>query len=111
VTLALDASLILAEAQAAGVHIALHGHQHKAKLATYMNVPLAGAAPSNPIHVVANGSAGLAVARLPNGENNTYCVFSVEDERLRLRVRELRSGGQPGNQLFDQLLQIVPTSP
>jgi predicted MPP superfamily phosphohydrolase len=38
VTLALDASLILAEAQAAGVHIALHGHQHKAKLARLMQL-------------------------------------------------------------------------
>ena len=36
VTLALDASVILAEAQAAGVHVALHGHQHKAKLASYI---------------------------------------------------------------------------
>jgi hypothetical protein len=51
VTLALDASLILAEAQAAGVHVALHGHQHKAKLATYMDIPFAGVAPSNPIHI------------------------------------------------------------
>jgi hypothetical protein len=75
VTLALDASAILAEAQAAGVHVALHGHQHKAKLALYMNLPFAGAAFGAPIHVVSNGSAGAAVARLPNGENNTYCVF------------------------------------
>jgi Calcineurin-like phosphoesterase len=77
VTLALDASLILAEAQAAGVHIALRGHQHKAKLATYMDLPFGGVAPSNPIHVVSNGSAGVAVARLPNGENNTYCTLSI----------------------------------
>lgn len=109
VTLALDASVILAEAQAAGVHVALHGHQHKAKLATYMSLPLAGAAPGSPIHVVSNGSAGVAVARLPNGENNTYCVFSAEGERLRLRMRELRTSAQPGAQLFDQLLQINPT--
>ncbi len=111
VTLALDASLILAEAQSAGVHIALHGHQHKAKLATYMNLLFAGAAPGNPIHVVSNGSAGAAVARLPNGESNTYCVFTVEQERLRLRIRELRSGGQQGSELFSQLLQIIPASP
>ena len=111
VTLALDASVILAEAQAAGVHVALHGHQHKAKLATYMNLPLAGAALGSPIQVVSNGSAGAAVARLPYGENNSYCVFSVEGEKLRLRMRELRTSAQPGAQLFDQLLQIVPTSP
>lgn len=111
VTLALDASVILAEAQAAGVHVALHGHQHKAKLATYMNLPLAGVAFGSPIHVVSNGSAGAAVTRLPNGENNSYCVFSVEGEKLRLRMRELRTSSQPGAELFDHLLQIVPTHP
>jgi Calcineurin-like phosphoesterase len=111
VTLALDASVILAEAQAAGVHVALHGHQHKAKLVTYMNLPLSGAALGHPIHVVSNGSAGAAVARLPNGHNNTYCVFSVEHTKLRLRIRELRTSAQPGAQLFDNLLGIVPTPP
>jgi 3',5'-cyclic AMP phosphodiesterase CpdA len=111
VTLALDASLILSEAQAASVHVALHGHQHKAKLATYMDLPFSGAAQSKPVVIVSNGSAGLAVARLPNGENNTYCVFTAEGERLRLRLRELRSNGRPGTQLFDELLQSVPLSP
>ena len=77
-TLALDASIILAEAQAAGVHVALHGHQHKVKLATYMNLSLRAPALGSPIHVVSSGSAGAVVARLPNGENNTYCVFTVE---------------------------------
>lgn len=105
VTLALDASTILAEAQAAGVHVALHGHQHKAKLATYMNLPLGSAARGGPIHVVSNGSAGAASNRLPNGESNTYCLFSVAGSRLRLRIRELRTGGQPGAQLFDQELE------
>ena len=38
-TLALDASIILAEAQAAGVHVALHGHQHKVKLAVSDPMP------------------------------------------------------------------------
>jgi 3',5'-cyclic AMP phosphodiesterase CpdA len=111
VTLALDASVILSEAQAAGVHVVLHGHQHKAKLATYMNLPLAGTTPGSPIHVISNGSAGAAVARLPSGENNTYCVFSVEGEKLRLQMRELRTSGQLGAVLFDHLLQITPTPP
>ena len=111
VTLALDASAILSEAQNAGVHVALHGHQHKAKLATYMNLPLAGAPSRNPIHVVSNGSAGATTARLPYGENNTYCVFSVEGEQLRLQIRELRTNAQPGNQLFDQLLDVLPSRP
>jgi hypothetical protein len=111
VTLALDASVILAEAQAAGVHVALHGHQHKAKLATYMNLPLFGAATGNPIHVVSNGSAGAALTRLPNGESNSYCVFSADGQELRLRMRELRTTAQPGAELFDRLLQTVPALP
>jgi hypothetical protein len=111
VTLALDASVILAEAQAAGVHVVLHGHQHKAKLATYMNLPLFGAATGNPIHVVSNGSAGAALTRLPNGESNSYCVFSADGQELRLRMRELRTTAQPGAELFDRLLQTVPALP
>ncbi len=111
VTLALDASAILTEAQAAGVHIALHGHQHKAKLATYMSFPLGGALLGSPIHIVSNGSAGAAIRRLPNGENNSYCVFSVESESVRLRMRDLRTNGQPGAELCDRLLEIVPTHP
>lgn len=114
VTLALDASVILSEAQAAGVHVALHGHQHKAKLATYMNLPLAGVtgvASGSPIHVVSNGSASVAASRLPSGDNNTYCVFTVEGERLRLRMRELRPTAQSGMQLFDNVLKILPAIP
>jgi hypothetical protein len=111
VMLALDASTILAEAQIAGVHVAVHGHQHKAKLVTYMNLPLSGAALGHPVHVLSNGSAGAAVGRLPNGQNNTYCVFSVVGTRLRLRMRELRTSGQAGAQLFDDLLEIVPRVP
>ena len=111
VTLALDASIILAEAQAAGVHVALHGHQHKAKLATYMILPLAGVASGGPIHVVSNGSASVARERLPNGESNSYCVFSVEGETLRLRMRELRTSAQPGLELFNRVLQVNPHAP
>jgi predicted MPP superfamily phosphohydrolase len=111
VTLALDASVILAEAQAAGVHVALHGHQHKAKLASYMNLPLFGATFGNPIHLVSNGSAGAALRRLPHGESNSYCVFSVEGQELRLRMRELRTSAQPGAELFNHYLQTMPMLP
>ncbi|MGR0188405.1 metallophosphoesterase family protein [Azospirillum aestuarii] len=111
VTLALDASMILTEAQDAGVHVVLHGHQHKAKLSTYMNLPLAGAARGNPIHVVSNGSAGVTSKRLPDGENNTYCLFTVVEERLHLRVRELRTNAQLGAQMFDQGLDSKAAVP
>jgi 3',5'-cyclic AMP phosphodiesterase CpdA len=108
VTLALDASKILAEAQAAGVHVALHGHQHKAKLATYSNIPFSGPGYGHPLHIVANGSAGVAIGRLPNGETNSYCIFTVEAEGLRLRMRELRTNGNPGSELFDRILGAAP---
>jgi 3',5'-cyclic AMP phosphodiesterase CpdA len=111
VTLALDASVILEKAQAAGVHVALHGHQHKAKLATYMTLPFTGTTPGNPIHVVSNGSVSAAVGRLPNGENNSYCVFTVEGRKLRLRMRELRTSNQLGAELFDHILQVSPHTP
>jgi 3',5'-cyclic AMP phosphodiesterase CpdA len=111
VTLALDASSILAEAQAAGVHVALHGHQHKPKLATYMNHSFSGAFQGSPIHVLSNGSAGATSARLPNGETNTYCVFTVEGQKLRLRIRELRTASQPGAQLYDEFLQVTARGP
>jgi hypothetical protein len=74
-----------------------------------MDLPFGGVTPKNPIHVVSNGSAGVAVARLPKGENNTYCVFTIEEEKLRLRVRELRNNAGMGAQLFDQILPIAPT--
>ena len=40
VTLTLDASDILAAGQQSGVHVALHGHQHKAKIAKYQSLGL-----------------------------------------------------------------------
>jgi 3',5'-cyclic AMP phosphodiesterase CpdA len=106
VTLALDASAILSEAQTAGVHVVLHGHQHKAKLATYLALPLLGEKQGKPIHVVSNGST--SAARLPTGETNSYCVFTVEVNQLRLRMRELRTNAKLGAELFNDLLDASP---
>jgi hypothetical protein len=108
VTLALDASAILSEAQAAAVHIALHGHQHKAKLATYMDRTLARSAFGRPIHVVSNGSSGASADRLPNGQNNTYCIFKLDENDISVIIREIRTNAQSGAELFNGTLGVTP---
>jgi hypothetical protein len=111
VTLALDASKILSAAQQAGVHVALHGHQHKPKVAIYQNLPLFGADCGDPIHVVSNGSAGVAGPRLPLGESNTYSLFEVNGRQLRLRIRELRANAEQGAELINCVLNASPATP
>ena len=108
VTLALDASEILYEAQKAGVHVILHGHQHKPKIAMYQDVPLMQELPGRPIHVVANGSAGAKNSRLPPGERNTYCLFRLGVRGAELWMRELRLDGRPGAALFEGDLATNP---
>jgi len=108
VTLTLDASEILAAAQRAGVNVALHGHQHKPKIALYQNLPLNGEAAGGPIHVVANGSTGAKNDRLPPGERNTYCVFRLKADAIDVWVRELRLDAVAGAQVFHGTLPVVP---
>jgi 3',5'-cyclic AMP phosphodiesterase CpdA len=108
VTLTLDASAILSEAQKAGVHVVLHGHQHKPKIAVYQDLPLMGGASGEPIHVVANGSTGAKGTRLPYGERNTYCLFRLGVQGAELWIRELRLDGQLGAELFHGMLPMYP---
>jgi 3',5'-cyclic AMP phosphodiesterase CpdA len=110
VTLTLDASAILTEAQKAGVHIALHGHQHKPKIAVYEELAIEGAS-GGPIHVIANGSAGAKNARLPPGERNTYCLFRLSARGVEFWMRELRVDGRPGTELFHRDLVTNPAQP
>lgn len=108
VTLTLDASDILAAGQKAGVHVALHGHQHKAKIAMYQNLGLNGEPTDGPIYVVANGSAGAKNSRLPAGESNTYCLFRLKPDGIDLWIRELRLNGRPGAETFHGSLATPP---
>jgi predicted MPP superfamily phosphohydrolase len=110
VTLTLDASRILTEAQKAGVHVALHGHQHKPKIAVYQDLAPVEGAPGRPICVVANGSAGAKSDRLPFGERNTYCLFRLSVQGAELWMRELRLDGEPGAELFHDELPTHPAS-
>lgn len=108
VTLTLDASEILTAAQRAGVNVALHGHQHKPKIALYQSLPLNGEAAGMPIHVVANGSAGAKNDRLPPGERNTYCLFHLRADAIDLWIRELRLDAIAGAQVFYGALPVTP---
>jgi 3',5'-cyclic AMP phosphodiesterase CpdA len=108
VTLTLDASDILAAAQRAGVNVALHGHQHKPKIAVYHSLPLNGDSTGAPIHVVANGSTGAKNERLPPGERNTYCLFRLRADAIDLWIRELRLDAVAGAQVFHGALPIAP---
>ncbi len=106
VTLTLDASDILAEAQRAHVHVVLHGHQHKPKVTSYQSLALYDEPPSGPVYIVANGSAGAKNGRLPPGERNTYCLFRLRANEIELWIRELRLDAVVGAQLFYGPLQI-----
>lgn len=111
VTLTLDASAILGAAQRVGVNIVLHGHQHKPKVAIYQGLPMTGDRSTAPVHVVANGSAGVENARLPDGERNTYCLFQLRNDHVELRIRELRIDGVEGGQVFEDVLDTMAATP
>lgn len=108
VTLTLDASEILSHAQKAGVHIVLHGHQHKPKISVYQDLPLGEEAIGAPMHVVANGSAGAKSSCLPPSERNTYCVFRLNANGIKLWMRELRLDGRAGAALYCGVLDKTP---
>jgi predicted phosphodiesterase len=111
VSLNLDASKLLDAAQQAGVHVALHGHQHMPKLARYQTIPLMGAAARHPLHVISNGSTGAVSNRLPGSERNTYCLFRLRDADIDLWMRELRPDGKMGASLFSEALGVHPERP
>lgn len=108
VSLSLDASKLLDAAQDAGVHVALHGHQHIPKIARYQTIPLMGANASQPLYVISNGSTGAVQARLPGNERNTYCAFRLSDDGIELWMREIRPDGKEGTTLYQGALGVVP---
>ncbi|MBL1459125.1 MAG: metallophosphoesterase [Methylophaga sp.] len=111
VSLSLDATKLLDVAQDVGVQIALHGHQHLPRLASYQTIPLNGQGDTSPIIVVSNGSAGAVSSRLPGSERNTYCLFRLGTEGVHLSMRELRPDAKEGATLFEGQLNIPPILP
>lgn len=110
VTLSLDASKILNTAQEAGVHVAVHGHQHMPHLARYECLPLMGENSRSPIVVISNGSSGVSAARRPGEERNTYCILTFSGDEIKLKMRELRSDGRSGAELFSGGLGAIPAT-
>lgn len=110
VTLSLDATELLDAAQAAGVHLALHGHEHMPRLAKYQTVALNGGKANEPLLIVSNGSAGVAHNRRPGSERNSYCVFELGAERMSLWLRELRPDGKVGTPLYEGDLDVRPAT-
>lgn len=108
VSLSLDAPALLDAAQAAGIQIALHGHEHMPRLAKYQTVPLMGQGATEPLFVVSNGSAGIADARRPGNERNTYCLFQFNKNDVSLHMREIRPDFRVGASLFSGNLRVVP---
>jgi len=111
VTLSLDASAILDAAQIAGVHVAIHGHQHMPKIARYQTIPINGTHLTKPLYVVSNGSSGAIQSRLPGNERNTYCLFRLSVDEPFLWMRELRPDGHEGKSLFEAKLAMPPAMP
>jgi hypothetical protein len=118
VSLTLDASDVLLDAQRAGVNVVLHGHQHKPKVTKYEAIPLAREKRSAEEHltglyVIANGSAGVTSDRhrLPVGSLNTYCLFKLTSTSVELTLREFRPDSRPGDTLFSQALECTPAMP
>jgi len=110
VTLSLDATELLDAAQAAGVHLALHGHEHMPRLAKYQTVALNGSKANDPLLIVSNGSASVAHSRRPGSERNTYCVFELGAEGMSLWLRELRPDGKAGTSLYEGELDVRPAT-
>lgn len=100
ISLTLDAAAIMRRAQEVGVNIVLHGHQHFAKLMSYascspeMDKGFRGLKSS--IRIVAGGSAGARLDRLPPGESNTYGLLDLSKPKLPFKLRRIYSSGRVG---------------
>ncbi len=110
VTLSLDATELLDEAQAAGIQVALHGHEHMPRLAKYQTVALKGASEKEPLLIVSNGSTGVGHSRRPGDERNTYCLFEFTAHEMNLWLRELRPDGKAGTSLYEGSVSVCPTN-
>ena len=111
VTLTLDAANVLASSQQAGVHVTLHGHQHKAALAIYQGISLNARDSGKPIHIVSNGSTSARSNRRSDGDRNTYGLIQLSKNGAALRLRELRSDGDSAGELYKGPLRLSPVRP
>lgn len=100
VSLTLDAASIMRRAQEVGVDVILHGHQHFAKLMEFASWSAEMSDQFRPmqrrIRVVAGGSAGARIDRLPSGTANTYGLLDISQPELSYRTRRIYPAGRIG---------------
>ncbi|MDC6166024.1 metallophosphoesterase family protein [Paucibacter sp. XJ19-41] len=108
VSLTLDAIQILDSADQAGVHLAIHGHQHTPRLAHYKNIASNGEAPHSGVYIVAGGSTGAHEKRRAGSERNSYSVLTFKSNGIQLCSRELRTDAKEGATIFDTVLDVKP---
>jgi len=101
VSLTLDAANILELAQEAGVQLALHGHQHKAKITKYETITGNNEGKPTALHILSNGSASVKQERLLDSDRNAYCVISPQCSGVTVTMAELKSDGTKGQTIFD----------
>lgn len=106
VSLTLNSVELLDTAIKCGFQMALHGHQHLARISTYGHIPLMGEDGEGPITIVSGGSSGAKHERRPGEERNTYSLLILDDKKVSLKMRELRPDKRAGAVLYDGVLPI-----
>jgi hypothetical protein len=111
VSLTLDAVELLDIAASAKVGIALHGHQHLARVANYQKVPdINDKNDSKPITIISGGSSGVKSSRRIDSMSNSYSVITFGQNQPRLQIREINSDGKRGHTIYDYNLNVEPIS-
>jgi len=111
VSLTLDAVELLDIAASVKVGIALHGHQHLARVVNYQKVPeINDINGSNPITIISGGSSGVNSSRRIDSMSNSYSVITFGQNKPRLKIREINSDGKRGNTIYDCDLNVEALS-
>lgn len=109
VSVTLNAIDLLDAAARAGIGIALHGHQHLARVSSYARLPFEDEGHYAPLVIISGGSVGGA--RLPGAERNTYSLLRVATDDVTLCMRELRPDAKPGKTLFQKRIPVQTGRP
>jgi predicted MPP superfamily phosphohydrolase len=100
ISVTLDAGRLVSQLQDAAAHVVLHGHQHLPFVGTTGRArPSIGGAwlgYDEPLTILGGGSAGAAVAWLPNElRENTYAIYTPDQDRLRVEIDRFNPGVAP----------------
>ncbi len=105
VSLTLDSNELLSAAKNAGIHLAIHGHQHKSHALQY--AILTQNEEPQPITIIASGSAGCNHSWLPPDERNTYVYLEMTGSVCKILIREFLTNGGEGRTLFEKNLKFL----